>query len=97
MDRVISRDRLKSSLERAYPKMNVRFTEDFFMHGGTENGIWLSGEDDITDRRGKQIFSYYNDGSMYKFGVINHLSNFLDRNGWYAEWYDAGTIMLYQK
>jgi len=95
MSRVISREALVSKLEKSYPKMNVRVTEDFFCAGDCNTGIWLCGEDDIVDKKGSQIFSYYNDSTKYKFGVINHLVRFLERNGWYPEWYDAGTIMLY--
>jgi hypothetical protein len=95
--RVLSREELIAKLTKAYPEMNCMLTEDFYSDSGNEGGIWLCGEDSILDRRGKELFSYYNDGSQYKFGVVNHLVNFLDRNGWFAEWYDAGTIMLWQK
>ena len=80
-------------LNAVHPNLNCMRTEDF---DGTQGGIWISGENDVADKKGKQLFSYYNDGSTYKFGVINHLVALLKKHGWYAEWYDAGTVMLWE-
>lgn len=91
----LSREELVLLLVGKFPELNCMRTEDFFSDG-TEGGIWLSGEDGITDKKGKLLFDYYNNGGPYTFGVINHFCEFIEKYGWYAEWYDAGTLMLYQ-
>jgi hypothetical protein len=40
----ISRKQLTTKLERAYPNMFLRTTEDF---DGSQGGIWTSGEDTL--------------------------------------------------
>ena len=92
----LSREELVLLLVGKFPELNCMLTEDFFGLGGTMNGIWLSGEDGITDKKGNVLFNYYNNGSTYKFGVINHFCEFIEKHGWYAEWYDAGTLMLWE-
>lgn len=91
--RTISREQLMNKLKRAYPKMHVSTTEDF---SGSTGGIWL-GAECVYDRNEMPVFDYWTENyTSYTFGVINHFYNFLERNGWYAEWYDCGTIMLYE-
>jgi hypothetical protein len=92
-NRVISRETLIQKLQKAYPQMNCKLTEDF---NGDEGGVWLSGEDGIEDRNGLPIFDYYAESNLYVFGVIDHLHNFADRNGWLFEWYDCGTMMVWK-
>jgi len=95
---VITRERLVSKLERSYPDMFISTTEEFFGEGQSSGGVWLCGEGSDTDRNGDELFKYYADGdSNYVNGVVKHLSNFLDRNGWRGEWNDAGTLMLWLK
>lgn len=92
---MITRERLIAKLQKAYPKMSLRTTEEF---DGSEGGIWTSGEDGITDRVGLPLFDYYAEDyeeRLYELGVRKHLVNFLERNGWYAEWHDAGTVTLW--
>ena len=31
-----------------------------------------------------------------EFGVLNKWENELKKRGWYSQWYDTGTIMLYE-
>lgn len=95
--RVLTRDELIAKLVRSYPKMVCRTTEAF---DGTPGGIWISGEDGIEDRNGLPLFNYYSqdiygDRPSYIGGLRYHLHNFLERNGWYAEWNDPGTVMLF--
>ena len=97
---VLTREQLIQKLQRSYPEMEIRLTEDF---DGTEGGIWLSGESGVEDRNGMVLFNYYSQDThqdrnrpSYIFGVRYHLHNFLERNGWYAEWNDPGTIMFWQ-
>lgn len=92
----ITRERLIAKLEKAYPEMMLRDSELF---DGRKGAIWTSGEEPPLDRTGMPIFDYWAEDieeKYYTFGVRNHLFNFLERNGWYAEWYDAGTIFIYE-
>jgi hypothetical protein len=96
INKVISREKMMQKLQKSYPSMMLRLTEDF---DGCKGGIWTSGEDAPEDRTGMKIFDYYTQDykeKNYIFGVRVHLHEFLSRNGWYAEWHDAGTMMLWQ-
>lgn len=70
----------------------VSTTEEF---DGSPGGIWVSGEDGET-LKGKRIYDYYNEGSTYEFGVLKIWEKELNKRGWYSEWYDAGTVMIWQ-
>ena len=52
-------------------------------------GIWASGESD------PRLFDYYSERWMDTFGVQPKLNDFAKENGWYFEWYDAGTMMVW--
>jgi hypothetical protein len=58
-------------------------TEEF---DGREGGVWASGE------RG-DAFDYY--GYADTLGVRPDLCAALERAGWFAEFYDGGTVMVY--
>ena len=94
--RTISRERLMQKLEKAYPEIWMRQSEEFDGIGGR---IWTVSESCPTDKEGLPIFSNeskYTDfkEEFYTMGVRNHLRNFLERNGWYVEWYDSATLMI---
>jgi hypothetical protein len=61
-------------------------TEEF---GIGEGGIWVSGESTPS------LFNYYSEAWMDTFGVQPKLNDFVEENGWYFEWYDAGTMMVW--
>jgi hypothetical protein len=70
----------------------VRETEDF---DGSKGGIWVSGENGDM-YKGKRIFDYYNeDYKKYEFGVYIPFAKEMKKRGWYGEWYDAGTMMIW--
>ena len=70
----------------------VRTTEDF---DGAKGGIWVSGENGDM-YKGKRIFDYYNeDYKKYEFGVYVPFAKEMRKRGWYGEWYDAGTMMIW--
>jgi len=88
-----SRSQVIKLLEKKYPSMSLRTTEAF---DGTKGGIWTSGEDHLPAEDGHSLFDYYAENySMYTIGVHVEIVELLDEQGWYAEWYDAGTIMLW--
>lgn len=64
----------------------VGTTQDFGIGG---EGIWISGESD------PRLFNYYSEEWMDTFGVEPTLNDFAEENGWYFEWHDAGTIMVW--
>jgi len=95
---VLTRDELTAQLAEKFPNMLLRTTEEF---NGSNGGIWTSGEDGIDGPLwGKlPLFDYYSrygDSKFYTLGVNNHLYNFLEKNGWYAEFNDPGTVMLWE-
>jgi len=87
------REKLMDILESKYPKMFLRTTEQF---SGSKGGIWTSGEDNLPAKDGKSLFDYYADGGKYELGVHKEIGDLLLKHGWYAEWYDCGTIMLWE-
>ena len=88
-----TRDQVTELLEKKYPKMFLRTTEEF---NGAEGGIWTSGEDHLSAWDGKPLFDYYHmDVTRYSLGVHKEIGELLEKQGWYAEWYDAGTVMLW--
>ena len=66
----------------------VGITEDFCPGTGGE-GIWISGESD------PRLFDYYSERWMDTFGIEPTMNDFVEENGWYFEWYDAGTMMVW--
>lgn len=64
-------------------------TEEF---DGSEGGIWLSAEEESN----QLFFDYYAESRAYELGVKNTMRDFLEHRGWYAEWYDPGTVMLWE-
>ena len=88
-----SREKLMKLLADKYNGMFLRTTEEF---NGGDGGIWSSAENGLSSKYGFTLFDYYTENySRYEFGVHNELVTFLDKHGWYTEWYDAGTVMFY--
>jgi hypothetical protein len=90
----ITTDKLISKLTKAYPTIDIK--EIGF---GSVEKVIINAEESPEDRDGLQIFSYYTEDyseTYYIFGVRKHLHNFLERNGWYAEWVNSYTIALYK-
>jgi hypothetical protein len=88
-----TRNQVMSLLEKKYPNMLLRTTEEF---NGSEGGIWTSGEDGPEAKAGGPLFNYYSENhAKYNLGVHNEICDYLDKLEWYCEWYDAGTIMIW--
>ncbi len=88
MDRDDFIDHLKTKFGMAF----VSTTEEF---NGSEGGVWVSGESgDVY--KGKIIYNYYSeDHKNYELGVLNRFEKQINKIGWYSEWYDAGTVMIW--
>lgn len=87
----LDRDSMMSLLLDKYGFKTVRTTEEF---NGNVGGIWVSGENGET-LGGKKIYNYYGEGSAYELGVLKKFEQQIQKNGWYSEWYDAGTVMIW--
>ena len=77
--KVMTRKRMMEALE--VKGVTVCGTTREFGTGG--DGIWISAEDTPS------LFDYW------AFGIDSKLEEFVNKNGWYFEWYDAGTMMAY--
>jgi len=73
--------------------------EDFHGHKTMSEGIWIAADDSFDDN-GFPLFDYYADGfrrfEYYDMGIEKTLVEVVGRKGWYFEWHDAGTMMLYK-
>ena len=70
----------------------VSTSEEF---NGSPGGIWISGENG-DQYKGKRIYDYYSeDYKNREFGVLTKWEKELNKRGWYSEWYDAGTVMIW--
>jgi hypothetical protein len=87
-----TRDQMIAKLNEAYPKLFTKTTEEF---DGSQGGIWSSGESGVTAKDNHRLFDYYGEGKRYDLGVHTEIGKLLEKNGWYAEWYDCGTIMFW--
>jgi len=74
---------------------SMKFVKTSKEFNGDDGGIWVSGENE--DRyKGKQIYDYYvQDPKNYELGVLKDWEKELNKRGWYSEWYDAGTVMIW--
>ena len=67
--------------------VDVRGTsEDFNRSTG---GIWIAADG------GNESFNYYSEKWVDTFGVNPKLNRIVDKRGWYFEWYDPGTMMVW--
>jgi len=88
-----TREQMMTILAKAYPDMFLKTTEEF---SGSKGGIWSSAEDGIEAKDGYDLFNYYSENyDRYEIGVHNEIVALLGKHGWFAEWYDAGTIMFW--
>lgn len=90
-DKKLDRDAFIALLKDKYKFTFVRTTEDF---DGSKGGIWTSGESSPS-LGGKKIYNYYGSGAAYELGVLKKFEAAINKLGWYSEWYDAGTMMIW--
>lgn len=89
----LTRDELMNLLETKYGIKTVRNSEDF--NGQTE-GIWIAADND-EEISGTKIFDYYNRSAKYANGVLKQFRTSVEKTGWWFEWNDPGTIMIWPK
>jgi hypothetical protein len=89
-----SREKLMGLLEKKYPNMFLRTTEEF---NGNKGGIWTSGEESPSCKDGLEMFDYWTENhTKYNLGVHKEIYDYLEKHGWYCQWYDCGTMMIYE-
>ena len=86
--RVISVESLAQKLVRAYPRIK--------MSGLSSNRISIY-EPFPTDRKGNSIADYYSESEDRTFGIARHFDNFLERNGYWAEWVNPEHLKIWKK
>ncbi len=90
----MKRNTLLKIINNKYPKLHAKPSEDF---DGRPDGIWCSGEDGTQAADGFALFDYYAEDFKevrYIFGVHKEIRDLLDQHGYYAEWHDAGTLII---
>lgn len=88
-----NREEIMDLMETKYKIRSVRPSEDF--NGQTE-GIWIAADND-EELSGNKIFDYYNRNAKYSNGVLTQLRTAIEKKGWWFEWNDPGTIMIWPK
>ena len=88
--KTVNREQLIKWLQKFF--RSVRTTEDF---NGNEGGVWVSAEDQAT-YGGLEIYDYYSESRSYDLGVLAKFEDALQKKGWYSEWHDAGTVMIWE-
>jgi hypothetical protein len=91
--KTLSRDEMKNVMITKYGLSFVKTTEEF---DGEEGGLWLGGSDSLMPNGKDRMFNYYG-GTKYPQGVYKDLAKFLDKCGWYGQFADPGTVMLWPK
>jgi hypothetical protein len=92
--KTLSRDEMKNVMITKYGLSFVKTTEEF---DGEEGGLWLGGSDSLMPNGKDEMFNYYHGGAKYPQGVHKDLAKFLDKCGWYGQFADPGTVMLWPK
>lgn len=77
----------------------LRDGEDFDKCNGA---IWTGSEDGVEAEDGFEVFDYYAMPSSkryhkFGFGIHNEIGQIIDDAGWYCEWYDPGTLLIYEQ
>jgi hypothetical protein len=65
-------------------------TDEFYGCKNDNNGIWVAAE------YTPSLFGYYSEVWGDTFGVDPKLNKMVEDSGWYFEWHDAGTMMVWE-
>jgi len=65
-------------------------TDEFYSTKNENNGIWISAESTPS------LFDYWSEEWGDTFGVQPKLNTMVEDSGWYFEWQDPGTIMVWE-
>ncbi len=67
----------------------VGTTDDFYSSENQNVGIWVAADST------PGLFNYDSSEWLDTFGVKPSLNKVVEGNGWYFEWYDPGTMMVW--
>ena len=67
----------------------VGTTDDFYSSENENVGIWVAAD------HTPSLFNYDSSEWLDTFGVKPSLYKVVEDNGWYFEWYDPGTMMVW--
>ena len=67
----------------------VGTTDDFYNSENQNVGIWVAADSTPS------LFNYDSSEWLDTFGVKPSLNKVIEDNGWYFEWYDPGTMMVW--
>lgn len=87
---------LKEEINRQMPRVWIEDGVEFSARHG--NCLW-TGEGstiELNDGTLVEAFDYYAATNLYEMGVWHELAEFLRKRGFYCEFYDAGTVMIYE-
>lgn len=88
-----TREYMMDHLESEFAMNFVAISENF---NGSEGGIWLSAENGERASDGWLLFDYWNTSwERYELGVHKQITEWAEKHGWWFEWNDSGTIMLW--
>ncbi len=105
----MKRDQLLRTLKEKYPKAWFKPSEEF---DGIPEGIWTGeGSHEIYRIEADEyfpiglecevpLFDYYTEPVVwdtYEFGIYKPLAKFLAKHGWFAEFEDPGTVMIWKE
>ena len=65
-------------------------TDEFYGEKNDNMGIWVAAE------YTPELFDYYSEYWMDTFGVDPKLNKVVENAGWFFEWYDPGTMMVWE-
>ncbi len=65
-------------------------TDEFYGSKQDNNGIWVAA--DATP----ELFDYWSEEWGNTFGVQPKLNAMVEKSGWWFEWYDPGTMMVWK-
>lgn len=85
--KILSRSEMMRAIAKKYDLNWIRSTEHFYGKTSQIEGIWLGCASKISD--------YFTESPKYEIGVLKSFETFINKRGWYSEWYDCGTLMLY--
>ncbi len=90
----LSQEKLIEALEQTFKLEFVSDGARFSRHN--EGSIWISAENRETASDGRDLFDYYSEDENYIFGIHPEFESFIEERGWWCEWYDAGTLFLFE-
>jgi hypothetical protein len=80
-----------SQIKALLTRKGISFRDGEEFSADKKGAIWTWAEGEHPD-----FFDYYSESSTFEFGIKSTLKDQLDQRGWFAEWYDCGTIFIYE-